>query len=194
MKVIILIENQTLKSAIAGAVFEVGIEHDFLPESSNEEDIAFVDRLTIKTSKLRTEKLIYIAENTSDNPQKEVKAILIRPFLIDSLKETLLELIGGYTTSSIYASGEKYTLNLEEGAAVLNGQRIELTPIEFLIINELLASKGKAVPRERLEEISGANKDGNMVTVYINRLREKFSAKSDRRIIKTIRGGGYTIE
>ena len=80
-----------------------------------------------------------------------------------------------------------------DGYIVMNGARIELTKNEMLIFSELWKNKGKAVSREQLDNVIGANRDGNIVTVYINHLREKLSQISEKRIIKTIRGGGYII-
>ena len=41
--------------------------------------------------------------------------------------------------------------------------------------------------------ITRANSNGNMVTVYINRLREKLSAITEKKIIVTVRDKGYMI-
>ena len=93
----------------------------------------------------------------------------------------------------VVIKSEKLAVSIFDEYVVVNGIRIELTKNEMLIFSELWKSKGKAVSREQLENVIEANRDGNIVTVYINHLREKFSSVSEKRIIKTIRGGGYSI-
>jgi DNA-binding response OmpR family regulator len=57
----------------------------------------------------------------------------------------------------------------------------------------LWQERGKAVSRKLLEEITGANGDGNMVAVYISRLRSKLEEATDKKIILTVRDIGYRI-
>ncbi|QMU58482.1 MAG: response regulator [Boseongicola sp.] len=76
------------------------------------------------------------------------------------------------------------------------GQSIELTSLEYALLEFLMTESGKVVSRARiLQNVWGAHEDPltNVVDVYIRRLRSKLSAIDDGEVIKTIRGRGYRL-
>jgi DNA-binding response OmpR family regulator len=76
------------------------------------------------------------------------------------------------------------------------GRAIELSPKEYALLEFLLRSPGQPVPRNTIiEEVWRMHRDAitNVVDVYINYLRRKIDAGSDRPLIRTIRGVGYQI-
>jgi len=76
------------------------------------------------------------------------------------------------------------------------GRPIELSPKEYALLEFLLRNSGRPVPRNAIiEEVWRMHGDAitNVVDVYVNYLRRKIDAGSDRPLIRTIRGVGYQI-
>ena len=77
-------------------------------------------------------------------------------------------------------------------SVTVNGEKVELTQKEFLLLFKLLSSPGKIFTRNDLvTEIWGEKlEDDHTLNVHINRLREKIS-KSQSVDVKAVRGLGY---
>ena len=75
------------------------------------------------------------------------------------------------------------------------GQRVELTPREFRLLEFLMRSPGTPVPRATLiaEVWDVADPGSNIVDVYMKYLRDKVDTGHDLRLIRTIRGVGFMI-
>lgn len=72
------------------------------------------------------------------------------------------------------------------------GERVYLSPSEFLILQALLERPGVALSREQLRDrLYGGDREilGNPVEVHVNHLR----AKLGPGLIRTLRGVGYVI-
>jgi two-component system OmpR family response regulator len=77
------------------------------------------------------------------------------------------------------------------------GQKIDLLPREFAILEHLLRRKGRIQTRTMLlENVWGISFDPqtNVVETHISRLRAKVDKPFDVDLIKTVRGSGYRIE
>lgn len=77
------------------------------------------------------------------------------------------------------------------------GQRIELLPREFALLEHLLRHKGRVQTRTMLlEAVWDINFDPqtNVVETHVSRLRAKVDKPFDRELITTVRGAGYRIE
>jgi len=80
-----------------------------------------------------------------------------------------------------------------------DGRYVDLTAKEFSLLEFLLERRGQCCSRaELLKEVWQMAPDAgtNVVDVYINYLRKKLGASSDRRddfLIETIRGAGYMV-
>jgi two-component system, OmpR family, copper resistance phosphate regulon response regulator CusR len=76
------------------------------------------------------------------------------------------------------------------------GRAIELSPKEYALLEYLLRNSGRPVARNSIiEEVWCLHSDSitNVVDVYINYLRKKIDAGSERPLIRTIHGIGYQI-
>ncbi|BAQ68198.1 two component response regulator [Rhodovulum sulfidophilum] len=76
------------------------------------------------------------------------------------------------------------------------GQRIELLPREFALLEHLLRHKGRIQTRTMLlESVWDINFDPqtNVVETHISRLRAKVDKPFERELIATVRGAGYRI-
>jgi len=76
------------------------------------------------------------------------------------------------------------------------GRSIELSPKEYALLEFLLRNPGRPVSRATIiEQVWRMHSESitNVVDVYVNYLRRKIDAGSDRPLIRTIRGVGYQI-
>src|SRR5216110_1484816 len=76
------------------------------------------------------------------------------------------------------------------------GERIELTPKEYAVLEYLMRHAGRVMSRTLITEYAwGYHFDPgtNIVDVVINHLRKKIDANSPKKLIHTIRGVGYVI-
>jgi DNA-binding response OmpR family regulator len=76
------------------------------------------------------------------------------------------------------------------------GRIIDLSPKEYGLLEFLLRNPGAPVSRNTIiQQVWRMNSDAvtNVVDVYINYLRRKIDAGSDRPLIRTVRGLGYQI-
>lgn len=193
-KVMIVSENKYLKDGLSFEIEKLGLKVALSLSDLDGDDIVVVDLATIDSFEHKANKLVYILANDDDVAKYQNECFLVRPFSVSEFDDVILALASdSVMPEKVFIQNKNLSIALYDDYIVLNGVKIELTKNEMLIFAELWLHKGKAVSRERLDEVIGANRDGNIVTVYINHLREKFSAVSEKRIIKTIRGGGYTI-
>jgi two-component system response regulator CpxR len=85
----------------------------------------------------------------------------------------------------------------ESHTAVLDGQALDLTTLEFSILGSLLKSRGRVKSRERLiEEVSARRFDvyDRSIDVHVSSLRKKLGDDAKHpRFIRTIRGIGYSL-
>lgn len=88
------------------------------------------------------------------------------------------------------------TLDLTTRRVSLNETEVELTPIEFSLLELLMRFSGQVVTRKMLcEHVWGFNWDGttNVIEVHINRLRGKLDKGRSQSYITTVRGRGYAL-
>jgi two-component system copper resistance phosphate regulon response regulator CusR len=77
------------------------------------------------------------------------------------------------------------------------GERIELTPKEFTVLEYLMRHIGRVMSRTLITEYAwGYHFDPgtNVVDVVINHLRKKIDARHERKLLTTVRGVGYVIK
>ncbi|MCU0635352.1 MAG: response regulator transcription factor [Gemmatimonadaceae bacterium] len=76
------------------------------------------------------------------------------------------------------------------------GERIELTPKEYAVLEYLMRHAARVMSRTLITEYAwGYHFDPgtNIVDVVINHLRKKVDAKHEQKLIHTVRGVGYMI-
>lgn len=88
----------------------------------------------------------------------------------------------------MYLDEEQYCLRK-------NGEQIELTLSEFRLLRELMRHPNQVLTREqlinKLWSVDEAFIDGNTLSVYVRRIREKIDTEKMDSHIKTVRGVGY---
>ncbi len=90
-------------------------------------------------------------------------------------------------------------LDLDQAAreVMRAGERIELTPKEYAVLEYLMRHAGRVMSRTLITEYAwGYHFDPgtNIVDVVITHLRKKVDAGHARKLIQTVRGVGYTIK
>lgn len=95
---------------------------------------------------------------------------------------------GGRDENGLYLDEEQYCLRKK-------GEQIELTLSEFRLLRELMRHPNQVLTREQLIDklwsVDEAFIDGNTLSVYIRRIREKIDTENRESYIKTVRGVGY---
>ena len=86
------------------------------------------------------------------------------------------------------------TIDMNKMIVSKNDNIINLTTLEYKILNLLIENINKVVTRERIIdsiwEWTGNDVNDNTITVYMKRIREKL----DTDLIKTIKGVGYRVD
>ncbi|MFN3782932.1 MAG: response regulator transcription factor [Spirosomataceae bacterium] len=99
------------------------------------------------------------------------------------------------TSQSISING--LTINLESKVVTRDGQLIELTPKEFLLLEYLIKNKGRVISKGELAEKvwdQNPEKSLNIIEVYINFLRKKIDKDFTTKLIHTKTGMGYFLK
>ncbi len=76
------------------------------------------------------------------------------------------------------------------------GKRIDLTAKEFSLLEYLMSNAGRVLSRTMIiEHVWDHSFDGitNIVDVYVRHLRSKVDDAFEQKLIRTVRGVGYTI-
>jgi two-component system OmpR family response regulator len=78
-----------------------------------------------------------------------------------------------------------------------SGQKIELQPREFILLEYLMRNAGRVVSKTMImEHVWDLNFDPqtNIVEARMSKLRDKIDRNHDRKLIHTIRGAGYILK
>jgi DNA-binding response OmpR family regulator len=124
--------------------------------------------------------------------------LVLKPFAFSELCARVRAILrrGGRVPESMLRV-EDLELSRIDHAVMRAGRKIELTPKEFALLEYLMRNAGTRVSRSQIiEHVWNLSFDTmtNVVDVYINYLRKKVDAFSDRKLIHTIRGVGYQLQ
>jgi two-component system, OmpR family, response regulator MprA len=87
-------------------------------------------------------------------------------------------------------------LDADERQAYRAGRRIELTRIEFSLLELFMSNPDKVLTRSKIfQSVWGYDLDfaSNSLEVYVGYLRRKTEADGESRLIHTVRGTGYVM-
>jgi len=87
-------------------------------------------------------------------------------------------------------------LDLHRRRAQRGDRPLELSPKEFSLLEFLMRNEGRVVTRTQiLDHLWGYDyvTDSNLVDVYVSYLRRKVDRGNPRRLIRTVRGIGYSL-
>lgn len=124
---------------------------------------------------------------------------LVKPFAFTELSARLNALArrpAGVNAETVLEAGD-IELNLLKREVRRAGQRIDLQPREFALLEQLVRNAGRIVTRTMLlERVWNFHFDPktNIVETHISRLRSKLNAGFSRNAILTVRGAGYLVD
>ncbi len=86
------------------------------------------------------------------------------------------------------------TLNTSEQRVLLNNKEVTLTAYEYKVLEHLILHAGEVISKTKLTEslyAEDADRDSNVIEVFIRRLRTKLDPNNTLKPIETLRGRGY---
>ena len=122
---------------------------------------------------------------------------LTKPFAFDELLVRVKALLrrGAVNRASSLRIAD-LELDRLSRAVTRAGRRIELTGKEYSLLEYLMANAGRVLSRSMIiEHVWDQSFDGaySIVDVYLGRLRSKIDQPYDQKLIRTVRGVGYSI-
>jgi two-component system OmpR family response regulator len=160
---------------------------------------------TLRASDISTPALVLSALGEVDDRVAGLKAggddYLVKPFEFVELQARIEALLrrqrstadAGATVLQV----ADLTLDLLRRKVERAGQRIELQPKEFQLLEYLMRHTGQVVTRTMLlEAVWNYHFDPqtNVIDVHMSRLRTKIDKDFDRPLLNTVRGAGYRLE
>lgn len=122
--------------------------------------------------------------------------LVLKPFAFSELSARVRALLRRGQTANSVLCVEDLVLSRVEHSVQRAGRKIELTPKEFALLEYLMRHAGQPVTRASIiENVWHTSRDSltNVVDVYVNYLRKKVDASSQRKLIQTARGVGYLV-
>jgi two-component system OmpR family response regulator len=157
----------------------------------------------LRQEKIRTPVLILSARANVDDRVRGLQAggddYVTKPFAFSELLARVQALIrrASQTVEQTQLSVADLSMNVITREVTRDGQRIELHPREYSLLEFLLRHAGRPVTKTMiLEHIWDFHFDPqtNVVDVLIHRLRAKIDKNFPLKLIQTIRGVGYVVK
>lgn len=223
MRVLIIEDDQEVSSYIRQGLTQAGWNVDVADDgkdglmmaTTEEYDALVVDRMlpgveglalirTLRASDNATPALILSALGEVDDRVKGLQAggddYLVKPFAFSELLARLEALIRRARSAGSHNETTLALADLEVDLLTRDvrrgGQKIDLQPREFQLLEFLLRHAGQVVTRTMLlEGVWNYHFDPqtNVIDVHISRLRGKIDKGFDRPLLHTVRGAGYKL-
>jgi len=122
---------------------------------------------------------------------------LAKPFDMGELVariKTIIRRSQGHAVSRLAL--DTLELNFSERSVRRSQKLIQLTPMEYRVLEYLMLRVGKVVSKsELLEHLYDFNweKFSNVIEVYISGLRRKLDCEGEVKLLHTLRGHGYSL-
>jgi len=222
---ILLIEDdrkisETVARGLTDAGFEVDVVYDgdaaLVKARRNKYDLLLLDLMLPKRDGLSVLRELRAQGDNSKvlilsakhNPADRVVGLnigaddyLTKPFLFAELEARCKALLRRGTPSRVqnetHLEAGPFRIDLVSRVAFLDGNRIDLRPKEFMLLELCMRRPGEILTKNQiLEQIWRYNFDPqtNVVDVLVCRLRTKIQGDSARKTLRTIRGRGYVFE
>jgi DNA-binding response OmpR family regulator len=160
--------------------------------------------LRLRQRGVKSPVLILSARRTVDDRVRGLEQggddYLTKPFALAELLARLRNLLRRHSQSGNETSRLRVLdleLDLLRRESTRNGETLQLTPQEFVLLEYLCRNAGRVVTRSMiLDQVWGMRiqPDTNVVDVHIYRLRNKVDTEGREPLIKTLRGVGYVLK
>ena len=122
---------------------------------------------------------------------------LAKPFSLEELLARVRSLLRRQSAAKeTVLEHRNIRMDLLARTVTASGQPVELTSREFALLEVFLQNPGRILPRTLIAEKiweSHYDVDGNLLDVYMSKLRAKFDVEPAKPLFKTVRGVGYQI-
>ena len=121
---------------------------------------------------------------------------MTKPFSLHELRARCRALLRRKRETRLQLRAGDLELDRLDHTARRGGRLIVLTNKEFALLEHLLQNRGQCVSRvELLDSVWNLEpaQTTNIVDVYVNYLRRKLEDPPPGRLIRTVRGQGYTV-
>jgi len=215
-QITVLLRKQLQRDGYAVSVATSGSQALELVEQQGMPDLAVLDvlmpdldglSLADKLKNIRDIPIIFLS--AFSDLQTKVKAIddygedyVIKPYAYRELLARIRRILYRAFTESSNATQETVVdnllqVNFEQQFAIVNGEKVTLTPSENQLLRKLYENRGQVVsPESLLAEIRGPEHQAktNSLHVHVRRLRLKVEPDPDYpKYVITLRGQGYTM-
>ncbi len=122
---------------------------------------------------------------------------LTKPFHVEELMariNALMRRAGGHAQPKVDLG--PITIDLTSQRVFRDGEEIELTTYEYKVLNYLVMHPDEVVTKTDLSEHiyeEDADRDSNVIEVFVGRLRRKLDPDGTLNPIETLRGRGYRL-
>jgi two-component system OmpR family response regulator len=157
----------------------------------------------MRKEKVNTPVIILSAKGSVDDRvrglQKGGDDYLTKPFAFSELLarvQALLRRASSALEPTRLAMGD-LSIDLLTREVARGGEKIELQPLEFSLLEYLMRHSGRVISKTMImEHVWDYNFDPqtNVVEVRISRLRDKIDRGFDRKLVHTVRGVGYVLK
>lgn len=175
-------------------LYDVIITDLMMPEMGGLEMISCLRRDDVQTP-----VLVLSAKDTVDDKVKALKEggddYMVKPFAMAELV-VRLEVLTRRSDSERVIKFEDLEVDTKSRTVRRANGEIELQPREYALLEYLIKRQGKLVTRKMIvENVWNYNffPSTNIVDSRLCRLRRKIDSGYDRKLIHTVRGGGYTL-
>ena len=188
-------------------------QNGLLLASANNYEVMIVDQMlpgvdgltviqTVRSNGDQTPVLILSALGEVDDKVRGLKAggddYLVKPFAYSELMARVESLVRRVSSQEERTSLEVAGLRLKllSREVSRDGQKIDLKPREFLLLEYLMRHAGQILTRTMLLEAVWDyqfDPQTNVIDVHISRLRQKIDRDFSQRLIHTVRGAGYVL-
>jgi two-component system, OmpR family, response regulator MprA len=122
---------------------------------------------------------------------------LVKPFSLDVFFARL-KAVARRAPLPLFANFSVADLEVDTGTREVRrrGKSVSLTRTEYKLLELLLRSSGRVVPREQIIETVwgyGAEVESNTLDAFVSSLRAKVDSPGTERLIQTVRGVGYAL-
>ena len=222
MKLLVIEDDATTAQYITRGLTEEGHAVDCLSDGregltqamASDYDVLIVDRMlpgldglsvirALRAAQVPTPAIFLTSMGGVEDRIDGLKAggddYLVKPFAFGELSariEALRRRPPLQETETVLKAGD-LEMDLVRRTVTRAGQRIELLPREFALLEHLIRNKGRVQTRTMLlEAVWDINFDPqtNVVETHVSRLRAKVDKPFESDLITTVRGAGYRIE